>query len=153
MKKTIIFLALIATTFFCCSKKSNSQEIDYMTDLIGSWYQERIELGKNKNAMWLFKDVYTLEENGDYKWYYQAKFKDGLHIEIINDSLIKGFGKWSLNGDSMTSYLDYIVKDGDTTYFKEKTNIQTINIMHITPDSLVFQNRKENFYGVMYRVK
>lgn len=139
-------MALIAMCVNCSN--SVKQVSEDHSELFGSWYQERTELAKeDMKAIWYWRDVFNLEPNGEYTSITEIKLIDGANI--VDGSKILSKGKWQFHGDSVTTFIDRQIVGNDTTFFKEKKNVQTVKIIHVTEDSLVFHDGK--MYGVLYK--
>jgi hypothetical protein len=141
MKKFFILLALVAMSI-SCSNNNKKQATISKSDLIGSWYQESTGAASSNGvvdnqALYYMKDFYTLESNGSYIAETEIKFIHNNKVAI--EEKIHTDGKWESKGDSITTYLDRLIIGNDTTIVNNKGGGNTVKIIHLSEDSIVFQ--------------
>lgn len=145
MKKLLILLALTAM-FTCCSKNNGNQVSFDKSEFIGTWYQiSTAPAGSNgiidDQALYFLKDTYTLGADGNY--IAESEIKLILQNKAEAEEKIHIDGKWELKGDSITTYLERIIQGHDTTVVNNnKEDGNTVKIIHLTTDSIVFQKNE-----------
>ena len=148
MKKLFLLLALTATLIGC--SQSNKKQVSIAkSELIGTWFQEStgaaVSNGEIDNqAFFYFKDLFTLNPDGSYIAETNIKF---IHTNMVaTEDKIHIDGKWELDSDSITTYIDRIIHENDTNIIKNEGEGNTVKIIHLTSDSIVFQRHEDEVY-------